>query len=148
MKYKSFSCSGFSAVKNSENSLTLCSPVCSLDCCHLSGNTLLCWNAERTDLLGYRCLHGDRRLKTQVRKVKTTISVYFNRNLFKGFHILPLVERMLHQWVSVATRVCNMNSPREEVMDDVDDTMAVQLQCFNQVILVLTQTEPPFKCQI
>lgn len=64
--------------KVGKNSRTLCSLVCSLCCCHLSGSKLLCWNAECTDLRGYRCLLGEAQLKTQRQESKKKC----NQNLF------------------------------------------------------------------
>lgn len=41
------------------NSLTLCSPVCNLDCCHLLGSKLLGWNTEYTDPPDCLALHEE-----------------------------------------------------------------------------------------
>lgn len=42
-------------------SLTLCSPVCSLGCCRLSGSKLLGWNTGCIDRRDYRGLDRERR---------------------------------------------------------------------------------------
>lgn len=67
------------------NSLTLCSPGCSRDCCHPSGNTQLCWNVGCTGPPGCRCLHT-----TQERKNRNFRFVQSEPSL-QSCHILPLV---------------------------------------------------------
>lgn len=109
------------------NSLTLCSPGCSRDCCHPSGNTQLCWNVGCTGPPGCRCLHT-----TPARNAKTAISVSFNQNLlYKA--VTSCLEWEMVGFYSNNSGHCELNGSH------IKATRQQETFMFYEVVLVLTK---------